>query len=198
VIARLTGRVADKLEDRVILDVGGVGYEVFTPGSTLARVGPVGSALVLHTVTHVREDAIHLYGFINLDEKRIFESVTAVSGIGPKLGLAVLSGLSPPEFRKAIVEKNIAALTAISGIGRKTAERMVVDLRDRMSDGSDSLPQDVASPSVFQDAVTALVTLGYPRAAAIKAVRQSLEALDPDPPVEVIVRRALGHMTTRA
>jgi holliday junction DNA helicase RuvA len=197
VIARLTGRVAEKLEDRVILDVNGVGYEVFAPGSTLSRVGPVGSALILHTVTHVREDVLQLYGFLSVDEKRLFESVTSVSGIGPKLGLAVLSALSPADLRRAVVEKNLAALTGISGVGRKTAERLVVELRDRLGEGTALGPAVVGTPSVFQDSVTALVTLGYPRAAAVRAVRDAIDALGGDPPVEDVVRKALGQMALR-
>lgn len=196
-IARLTGRVAEKLPDRVVLDVNGVGYEVWAPGSTLSRVGPVGSALILHTVTHVREDVLQLYGFLTIDEKRLFESVTSVSGIGPKLGLAVLSALSPTEFRRAILERNLAALTGISGVGRKTAERMIVDLRDKLGDGAEPGPAETGTPSVFQDAVTALVTLGYPRPSAVRAVREALEALGGDPPVEDVVRRALGQMALR-
>ena len=196
-IARLTGRVAEKLEDRVILDVNGVGYEVFAPGSTLSRVGPVGTALILHTVTHVREDVLQLYGFLSVDEKRLFESVTSVSGIGPKIGLAVLSALAPPEFRRAILEKNLGALTGISGVGRKTAERLVVELRDRMGEGLALGPAVVGTPSVFQDAVTALVTLGYPRAAAVRSVREAIDALEGDPPVEDVVRKALGQLTLR-
>jgi holliday junction DNA helicase RuvA len=197
VIARLTGRVAEKLEDRVILDVNGVGYEVFAPGSTLSRVGPVGTALILHTLTHVREDVLQLYGFLSVDEKRLFESVTSVSGIGPKLGLAILSALSPADFRRAIVEKNVPALTGISGVGRKTAERLVVELRDKMGEGAALGPAVVGTPSVFQDAVTALVTLGYPRPAAVRAVRDAIDGLGGDPPVEDVVRKALGQMALR-
>jgi Holliday junction DNA helicase RuvA len=196
-IARLTGRVAEKLEDRLIVDVNGVGYEVFTPGSTLTRVGALGTAIILHTVTHVREDVLQLYGFLTVDEKRLFESVTAVSGIGPKLGLAILSALSPADFRRAILEKNLAALTGISGVGRKTAERLVVELRDRLADGTSVGPVEVGTPSVFQDAVTALVTLGYPRPSAVRAVRQAIEDLGGDPVVEEVVRKALGQMALR-
>ena len=196
-IARLAGRVAEKLEDRLVLDVNGVGYEVFAPGSTLSRVGPVGTALTLHTVLHVREDALQLYGFITIDEKRLFGSVTAVSGIGPKLGLAILSGLSPADFRRAVVENDVSALTAVTGIGRKTAQRLVVELRDNMTAEPEPPGDGGAGPSTFQDAVTALVTLGYPRATAVRAVRQALDGPEPVTRVEDVVRRALGQIATR-
>lgn len=194
-IARLTGRVVEQLADRVVLDVGGVGYEVLAPGSTLSRVGPAGTLLTLHTVLHVREDALQLFGFATVDEKRLFESVTTVSGIGPKLGLAILSGVSPADFRRAVVENDLSALTAVSGIGRKTAQRLVVELRDGLT--TEPEPVGGAGPSVFQDAVTALVTLGYPRATAVRAVRQAMDGPEPITRVEEVVRRALGRIDAR-
>lgn len=196
-IARLTGRVAEKLEDRVVLDVNGVGYEILAPGSTLSRVGPVGTTLTLHTVLHVREDALQLVGFVTVDEKRLFESVTAVTGIGPRLGLAILSALTPAQFRRAVVENDIPALTGVSGIGRKTAQRLVVELRDGLTAEPGPAGPDGAEPSMFQDAVTALVTLGYPRATAVRAVRQALDGPDPLSRVEDVVRRALGQIASR-
>jgi holliday junction DNA helicase RuvA len=196
-IARLAGRVAEKLEDRVVLDVNGVGYEILAPGSTLSRVGPVGTALTLHTVLHVREDALTLFGFITIDEKKLFESVTAVTGIGPKLGLSILSALSPADFRRAVVENDLSALTGVSGIGRKTAQRLVVELRDSLSLEPMPAGAEGVGPSIFQDAVTALVTLGYPRATAVRAVRQVLDGSEPLARVEDVVRRALGQIATR-
>lgn len=197
-IARLSGRLLEKLEDRVIVDVGGVGYEVFAPGSTLTRLPAAGGPVVLHTVTHVREDALQLYGFATPDEKHLFESVTAVGGVGPKLGLAILSGLNPAAFRRAIVERNLAALTGISGIGRKTAERLVVELRDRLGGGDDDAgPGTDGEPSPVQDAVAALVTLGYPRPQAVKAVRESATEIKPGAGVDMLVRRALGRLAAR-
>lgn len=199
-IARLSGRLLEKLEDRVIVDVGGVGYEVFAPGSTLTRLPAAGAAVVLHTVTHVREDALQLYGFVTPDEKHLFESVTAVGGVGPKLGLAILSGLNPAAFRRAILERNLTALTGISGIGRKTAERLVVELRDRL--GGEAGDADLGADgggesSTLQDAVAALVTLGYPRLQAVKAVRDSTAEVKPGAAVDVLVRRALGRLAAR-
>lgn len=197
-IARLKGTVVERLADAVVLDVSGVGYHVHTPASTLDHVGPAGSALTLHTVMKApREDAPQLYGFISAEERAIFERITAVSGVGPRLGLAVLSGLSPNEFRRAVLARDLAALTSISGIGRKTAERLVVELRDRFTQEPAPLAVAGGGGSVFQDAVTALVTLGYPRPSAVSAVTEALDKADAEPRVEDVVRRALGRINSR-
>lgn len=197
-IARLKGIVVERLSDAVILDVAGVGYHVHAPTSTLDHVGPAGSALTLHTVMKApREDAPQLYGFITGDERALFERITAVSGVGPRLGLAVLSGLSPAVFRRAVLGRDLAALTAISGIGRKTAERLVVELRDRFTQEPAPLATSGRDSSTFQDAVTALVTLGYPRPLAVSAVTDALDSLHAEPRVEDVVRKALGRISSR-
>lgn len=195
-IARLSGKVVEKLEDRVVLDVGGVGYEVFLPTSSLARVGPAGTVVVVHTVTHVREDALQLYGFLTRDEKSLFETVTGVSGVGPRLGLALLSGLEPGALRRAVQERDVAALVRVPGVGRKTAERLIVDLRDRVGDPGDDIASIGGPASPFQDAVTALVTLGYPRPHAVRAVREAAGELAPDAAVEDLVRRSLSRLVS--
>jgi Holliday junction DNA helicase RuvA len=195
-IARLSGKIVEKLEDRLVLDVAGVGYEVFLPTSSLARVGPAGTPLVVHVVTHVREDALQLYGFLTRDEKGLFETVTGVSGVGPRLGMALLSGLEPSALRRAVQERDVAALTRVPGIGRKTAERLIVDLRDRVGEGGEESGLAGGPASPFQDAVTALVTLGYPRPLAVRAVREAGGELPPDAAVEDLVRRALGRLVS--
>ncbi len=197
-IARLTGKILEVGDDRIVLDVNGVGYAVFAPASTLRKAGAAGSVLTLHTHMNVREDAIQLYGFASADEKGLFESVIAVSGIGPKLGLAVLSGLTPAEFRRAVLDNNVTALTAITGVGRKTAQRLIMELRDRMTGGTDPGPESGrGDTSAFQDAVTALVTLGYPRPTAVKAVRGAVDAAGDAASVEDLIRKALGDISVR-
>lgn len=197
-IARLKGTVIERLADAVILDVGGVGYHVHAPASTLDHVGPPGSAMTLHTVMKApREEPPQLYGFSSTEERSLFERITAVSGVGPRLGLAVLSGVSPNDFRRAVLERDLGVLTAISGIGRKTAERLVVELRDRFAQEPPPVAVRGGGGGAFQDAVTALVTLGYPRAAAVSAVTEALDGLPADPRVEEVVRRALGRMGAR-
>ena len=195
-IARLSGKIVDKLADRIVLDVNGVGYEVFLPASSLARLGPAGASLVVHTVTHVREDALLLFGFLAVDDKHLFETLTGISGVGPKLALALLSGLSPKALRQAVAQRDLAALTAISGIGRKTAERLLVELRDRVGDADEGSSGLIGEASPFQDAVTALITLGYARPQAVSAVREAAGGLPPDAAPEQLVRRALGRLVS--
>lgn len=197
-IARLTGQVLEITDDRIILDVNGVGYAVFAPASTRRKAGTPGSKLTLHTVMNVREDAIQLFGFFTADEKGLFESVISVSGIGPKLGLAVLSGLTPAEFRRAVLDNNVTALIAIAGVGRKTAQRLIMELRDRMTGGAEPVDgTGSGETSAFQDAVTALITLGYPRPTAVRAVRNALDATGEGTAVEDLVRKALGEISAR-
>jgi len=164
-IARLRGRVLDKLPNRLVVDVGGVGYDVAVPLSTFYAASEVGEDIALRVHTHVREDQLALYGFATPLELAMFERLISVSGIGPKLALAVLSGIEPAELMTAIERGDIARLTSIPGVGKKTAERITVDLRDR-------LPKDVAagpgrsanrSPgdAMRDDLVSALGNLGY-------------------------------------
>ena len=198
-IARLSGRVAERSGDSLVIDVNGVGYLVHVPASTLDHVGPVGAALTLHTVMRApREETPQLFGFATREEKEIFERITQVNGVGARLGLAVLSGLSPAAFRRAVLDRNLVALTAISGIGKKTAERLVVDLRDRLAqEPAPPAADGTAASSAFQDAVTALVTLGYPRPLAVRAVTEVLEGFGSDLRVEDVVRKALGRLSVR-
>lgn len=198
-IARLSGRVVERAGDSLVIDVNGVGYLVHVPASTLDHVGPVGAALTLHTVMRApREETPQLFGFATREEKEIFERITQVNGVGARLGLAVLSGLSPAAFRRAVLDRNLVALTAISGIGRKTAERLVVELRDRLAqEPAPPAADGTVASSAFQDAVTALVTLGYPRPLAVRAVTEVLEGLGGDVRVEDVVRKALGRLSVR-
>lgn len=164
-IARLSGTLAEKAVQRIVIDVAGVGYEVLVPMSTFYAVGEPGSQVVLRTHTHVREDALQLYGFATALEQALFERLIAVSGIGPKLALAVLSGIESAELVAAIRGGDVARLTRIPGVGRKTAERMVVDLKDRMPDaGGVSVEASPAGGgSLRDDVLSALINLGYQR-----------------------------------
>ena len=161
-IARLSGTVLEKHPMRVVIDVGGVGYDVHVPLSSFSAVGDPGSRLTLRVHTHVREDALVLYGFGSALEQLVFERLIAVSGIGPKLALSVLSGLAPEELVQAIASANVARLTSIPGIGRKTAERIVLELKDKLAAmtpaGAIMTP---AGPR--EDLVSALLNLGYHR-----------------------------------
>jgi len=179
-IAFLTGKLLEKQANTAIVDVGGVGYEVSIPLSTFYELGEVGSDVSLRIYTHVREDAIQLFGFKSVRERDLYLRLIAVQGIGPKSGIAMLSGMSADEIILAIRTDNLVRLTSIPGVGRKTAERMVIELRDKISEvsaaaaptgdsGDTRLPED----TIFDDALSALVNLGYNKVAAEKALNQT-------------------------
>ena len=173
-IALLRGTLVDKNPSRLIVDAGGVGYDVQVPLSTFYVLGEPGAPVTLRIHTHVREDVIALYGFATPLELSLFERLIAISGIGPKLALAVLSGIEPTDFIRAIRGQDVARLTAIPGIGKKTAERIGLELKDRLpatlvggTDAGASLrPED----QLRDDLLSALVNLGYQRPVAEKAI----------------------------
>lgn len=172
-IARLFGRIADKHPNRLIVDVSGVGYDVQVPLSTYYVTSDVGGEMALRIHTHVREDQLSLYGFATDLELTMFEKLIAVSGIGPKLALAVLSGIEPRDLAGAIQRNDIARLTAIPGVGKKTAERICVELRDRLPkaiEASPGTPED----SLREDLVSALANLGYHRQSIDKVLDKLL------------------------
>jgi Holliday junction DNA helicase RuvA len=190
VIAHLTGRVLNKDLQRIVVDVQGVGYEVHVPLSTFYAVGEPGAAVALHIHTHVREDALQLFGFSTPLEQQVFERLIGISGIGPKLAMSVLSGIEPADLVRAVRGGDVARLTAIPGVGRKTAERMVVELKDRFAKFADDASGPAAAPDTRGDLLSALANLGYPRPAAEKAVDKVLGAAS-DRPFETLLREAL-------
>lgn len=196
-IGRLRGKLLSKRPPELLLDVMGVGYEVEAPMSTFYQLPDVGEDVVLHTHLVVREDAQLLYGFYSLAERRMFRSLIRISGVGPKLGLTILSGISADEFSRAIFENDVAALTGLPGVGKKTAERLVVELRDKLDAGfmpSSGAPAGAglagaeAASNPVSDAVSALIALGYKAPEASRMVR----AIDArDLVAEEIIRCAL-------
>lgn len=179
-IARLEGTLAEKHPGRLIVDVHGIGYDVQVPLSTFYVVGDPGSRVGLRVHTHVREDVIALYGFATPLEQVLFERLIAISGIGPKLALAVLSGIEPPDLVRAIKAQDVARLTQIPGVGKKTAERIGLELKDRLPQ-SIQAAADAAKPAAPEDQlradlVSALLNLGYQRVAAEKAIEKALAA----------------------
>ncbi len=171
-IARLFGRISDKHPNRLIVDVSGVGYDVQVPLSTFYVAADVGGEMALRVHTHVREDQLALYGFATELELTMFERLITISGIGPKLALAVLSGIEPRELAGAIGRNDIARLTAIPGVGKKTAERICVELRDRIPKAIEAAAASPAD-SLRDDLASALVNLGYHR----QAIDKSLDKL---------------------
>lgn len=175
-IALLRGRVVEKHPNRVVVDVHGVGYDVQVPLSTFYDVGEPGGDVLLRVHTYVREDALQLFGFLTDLEKQLFERLLAVNGIGPKLAIAVLSGMPPADLLTAVQRADVASLTGIPGIGKKTAERMVLELRDRLAHlviPGPAASAETATPleTLRSDLVSALENLGYHRPQAEKAVK---------------------------
>ncbi len=178
-IARLAGTLADKTPGRIIIDVQGVGYDLQVPLSTFYVIGDAGSAVALRVHTHVREDVIALYGFATGLEQDLFERLISISGIGPKLALAVLSGMEPPDLVRAISSQDVARLTSIPGIGKKTAERIGLELKDRLPKSLQAAA-DAARPATPEDQLradllSALLNLGYQRQAADKAIEKAVK-----------------------
>jgi len=197
VIAYLRGRLLEKQPNRIIVDVNGVGYDVFVPLSTFYNLGEPGGDITLRVHTHVREDALSLYGFSTSLEQDLFERLISISGIGPKLALAVLSGLETAELMRAIERGDVARLTAIPGVGKKTSERIVLELKDRLprtpvgappADGGDPGPS-----ATRDDVLSALLNLGYHRPLAEKAVAQALK-IAPAGEFERTLKQALREL----
>lgn len=173
-IAHLRGRVFSKQPNQIILDVGGVGYDVAISIPTFTSLPADGAEVSLFIYTHVREETLALFGFLDLTEKRLFEKLLGVSGIGAKLAITVLSGLPPERLVAAIRGQDHATLTRIPGIGKKTAERVVLELKDKLDDMA-SAPMAAAAGPAGEDVLSALVNLGYPRPVAQKAVETAIE-----------------------
>lgn len=201
-IAFLRGTVIEKQPQRLVLDVNGVGYEVLVPLSTYFDAADAGSPapITLHVHTHVREDALQLFGFASKFELDLFTRLIGISGIGPKLALAVLSGIEPAELVSAVRTQNIARLTSIPGVGKKTAERIGLELKDRLP-ASLGAPGGAAAPAplsagdqVRADLLAALATLGYPRPAAERAADTVLRGGE-EHTLESALRASLRELT---
>ncbi|HEY8240040.1 MAG TPA: Holliday junction branch migration protein RuvA [Kiritimatiellia bacterium] len=192
-ITFLEGTLVEKDPTRVVVNVGGVGYEAFIPLSSYDRLPNPDTPCKLLTYHHVREDIEALYGFVSDAERKLFLLLLGISGIGPKIALSALGGLSVREFKTAIVTGDVKRLSSISGVGKKTAERMVVELKDKLSQGealealTGSEPETAADVRT-RDAILALVSLGYKQVEAQAAVKK----VGPQPTVEEIVRKALA------
>lgn len=177
-IAQISGRLAQKLPGEVIVDVGGVGYHVFIPLNVFYRLPEVGQEISLQVHTHVREDALQLFGFHDLGEKRVFLLLTAVSGIGPRLALNILSGMPADELSRAIKDSDQLKLVSIPGVGRKLAERMIVELKDKFATLAPPIAASAelqTASQLMQDAVSALINLGYKKPEAETIVREVLK-----------------------
>ena len=203
-IAHLSGTLLAKHATSVIVDVGGVGYEVTIPVTTFYDLGETNAPVRLQIYTHVREEALQLFGFRTLRERELFTLLISVSGIGPKSAVAMLSGMSADEIVTAIRQSNYARITSIPGVGRKTAERLVIELRDKMAALSGpALDEQIAAggPTAAQsedalreDTLAALLQLGFPKPAAEKAITNSIQE-GGDLSVETLLRRSLRQLS---
>ncbi len=208
-IASLHGTLLERGDGVAVIEAGGVGYLVQVSNATFAALPPLGDEVRLHTRHIVREDAQLLFGFAERDELKLFDLLIGVNGVGPRIAIAVLSGLAPARFARAVRDENIAAITAINGVGRKTAERLVVELRDKLAflaslappapgeaESADAgtrgrRPRLLERSQRYDDAVAALVTLGYSPAQAADAVRRVSED-GGEAAAEDLVKRALA------
>ena len=190
-IAHLRGKLISKHPNEAVVEAGGVGYEVNITIPTFSGLPNLGSEVSLFVYTHVREDALALFGFLRSEEKQLFEKLIGVSGIGPKLATTILSGMAADTMVAAIKGNNIASLTRIPGIGKKTAERMVLELRDKL-DSFGAIEAVAAASPVEEDVVSALVNLGYQRVPVEKALAR-LEKV-PEEPFDRLFRRGLAAL----
>lgn len=199
-IAFVRGRLALIEEDHVVVEVGGIGYQVYVSPSTLGKLPLEGKEILLYTYLNVKEDLMQLYGFLTKDELQVFKLIIGVSGIGPKGGLGILSQLSPDDLRFAVASKDVKAISAAPGIGKKTAEKLILELKDKLSiedvlNHGEKEPEKISNGlgyEVQSDVVQALTALGYGSTEALKAVKQV--EIDAECTVEEILKKALKHL----
>lgn len=194
-IANLRGKIFDKESTKVIIDVNGVGYEVFTSTNTSSKLGELNDDASLHIVTIVREDAFLLYGFESKDEKTLFNMLISINKIGPKIALGILSAISPSELQSIVLSGNSHALSKLPGIGAKTAPKIILELKDKI--GKLNIEHEMTSSSIMiNEAISALVSLGYSNVLAQKSVMKANDELtDKSPNIEDLIRKALKNAT---
>ena len=196
-IAQISGKLAQKQPGEVVIDVGGVGYQVFIPLNVFYRLPDIGAPMSLQIHTHVREDALQLFGFHDVAEKQVFLLLTGVSGIGPKLALNILSGIAAEDLARALKNGDQVRLVAIPGVGRKLAERMIVELKDKFATlapaSIDSTAKPEASSQKMHDAVSALINLGYKKPEIEITVREVLKNAELS--LEDVLRETLRQMS---
>ncbi|MCX7983901.1 MAG: Holliday junction branch migration protein RuvA [Bacteroidetes bacterium] len=202
-IARITGTLVSKTPTELVVDVHGVGFHIHIPLSTYERIGAVGTNITLYTYLYVRDDALQLFGFATENERQLFKLLISVSGIGPRIAQGVLSGMSVEELQVNILQGNVNALTSIQGIGKKTAERIVLELRDILAkstpDATLTIIKSATSVEIRNEALLALLSLGFTQQAAEKALRAALNDLGSNhcSTVEELIKEALKRSASR-
>ena len=198
-ISHLKGTLSQKSPITIVVDVGGVGYQVFTSLTTFYALPEIGEAVFLKIHTHVREDAFKLFGFITDEEQMIFQKLISISKVGPKLALSILSGMPPVDLMTAIMENNVAKISTIPGVGKKTAERLTLELKDKLGDITVEFSPGNAKPAslggVLDDAVSALVNLGYKKPQAEKALKSIWEQNGKDHSLEDLIKASLNVLS---
>lgn len=197
-IGQITGIIIEKQPPQLVVDVNGIGYEIDAPMSTFYQLPDAGQKVILFTHFVVREDAQLLYGFYTRDERTLFRTLLKVNGVGPRLGLTILSSVSPEEFVRLVMNNDTASLVRLPGVGKKTAERLVIEMRDKLSDWYQTEPVETANliqngsrPQILQDAISALISLGYKQNEANRTVTK---IDDGSANSEELIRRALREM----
>jgi Holliday junction DNA helicase RuvA len=198
-IAHIQGRLHFKSPEHLIIDVDGLGYQIQVPLTTFYDLPEVGNTVALHIHTHVREDALQLYGFQSHEEKALFVQLMSIAGIGPRLAVNILSGITPAELAKTIHQGDLARLVSIPGVGRKTAERMMIEMRDKLP--AVALGQELAAPirlaasdAIIEDALSALLNLGYKKGVAQQAIKQAQQHIQAEVSLENLLKEALRSL----
>lgn len=190
-IATLKGIIQNKEREEVIVDVGGIGYSLSMPHTALSNLPDIGQHVFCHTYTYVKEDRIQLYGFLSLEDKKLFSTLLTVNGIGPKLALAILSKLSAQQFAEAIFNEHISRLVSVPGLGKKTASRIILELKGKLK--TDFEKETVSDPD-SNDALSALVNLGYKKTEADRAVQKA--RIKGIKEIENLIKEALKYLQT--
>lgn len=195
-IAHIQGGLHFKSPEYLVIDVDGIGYEVQVPLTTFYDLPDVGNTVALHIHTHVREDALQLFGFRSREEKLLFVRLLSVAGIGPRLAVNILSGITPVELVETLLQGDLARLISIPGVGRKTAERIMIELRDKiptllLSQDVAVLPQQTATEVMIEDALSALVNLGYKKGVAKRAIDEAKQRLQGEANLEILLKESL-------
>ena len=199
-IAHIQGFLHFKSPEYLVIDVDGIGYQVHVPLSTFYDLPQLGSTVSLHIHTHVREDALQLYGFQSPEEKALFVRLISISGIGPRLAVNILSGISPAELVDSLIQNNLARLISVPGVGRKTAERIMVELRDKVSSlvpGHDATEpvKATADEAMIEDALSALLNLGYKKGVAQRAMENARKRLQGEITLESLLKESLRSLS---
>ena len=196
-IAHLIGKLIYKSPDHSIVDVNGIGYKIFTPLSTYYVLPKTGESVTLHIHTRVREDELKLFGFLTEEEQTIFEKLITINKVGPKLALGILSGMSPKNLLTAIMNNDAARLSTIPGVGKKTAERLTLEMKDKLSDLTFEMEHQLDSEApegFYEDALSALVNLGYKKPQAEKSLKSAYNKIGKSSSLEELIKESLNNL----